>query len=96
MATRLHLQEEIKHIMTQYVILYYHQYQAWDKIVINSVQRNISYSSAEGGTDLEAIEICVEDIATLDVSDQSHCQLLIGLISDVHHGGDVYRQPIHP
>jgi len=51
-----------------------------------------SYSSLMPmrGTDLEAIEICVKDVSTLDVSFQSHCQLLIGLISDVHHGGEVY------
>lgn len=46
-------------------------------------------------SNLEAVEVCVEDVSTLDVSDQTHGQLLIGLISDVHHGGDVYRQPIH-
>lgn len=45
--------------------------------------------------DLEAVEICVEDVSALDVGDQSHCQLFIGLISDVHHGGDVDRQPVH-
>lgn len=49
-----------------------------------------------GGTHLEAVEIRVEHVSTLDVGDQSHCQLFIGLISDIHHGGYIYREAIHP
>lgn len=45
--------------------------------------------------DLETIKVCVEDVTTLDVSDQSHCKLLIGLILDVHHSADIYRITIH-
>lgn len=52
-------------------------------------------SVTPGGTNLEAVEIRVKRVAALDVSDQTHGQLLVGLISDVHHGGHVYRQPIH-
>lgn len=45
---------------------------------------------------LEAIEICVEDISTLDICHQTHRQLLIVLVSDVHGGGDIYRKSVHP
>lgn len=65
----------------------------WDQYIIISIYHTCLIRV---GTDLEAIEICVEHVSTLDVSDQSHCKLLISLISDVHHGGDVYRKPIHP
>lgn len=41
--------------------------------------------------DLEAIEVCVEDISILNAGDQLHGQLLVGLISDVHHCSHVYR-----
>lgn len=54
-----------------------------------------SGESEPAGTDLEAIEVCVEDVSTLDVGDQSHSQLLIGLIPDVNHGADVDGQAVH-
>lgn len=47
-------------------------------------------SFSHDATDLEAVEVCVEDVSALDVGHQSHGQLLVGLISDVHHDGDVY------
>lgn len=43
---------------------------------------------------LEAVEVCVESISALNVGNQPHCQLLVILISDVHHGGDVQRKTI--
>lgn len=70
--------------------------QRYISLYSDSIQIKLFFSFAEGGADLEAIEVCEELVSTLDVSDQSHCQLLISLISDVHHGGDVYRRPIHP
>lgn len=45
---------------------------------------------------LETIEVCVEDIPTLDIRHQTHRQLLIVLISDVHGGGDIGRKSVHP
>lgn len=45
--------------------------------------------------DLEAVQVGVEDISVLNAGDQSHGQLLIGLISDVHCCSHVYRQTIH-
>lgn len=45
---------------------------------------------------LETIEVCVEDIPTLDIRHQTHRQLLVVLISDVHGGGDIDRKSIHP
>lgn len=58
--------------------------------ISNKSEHKLFFSFTHDATDLEAIEVCVEDLSTLDVSDQSHGQLLIGLISNVHHGGDVY------
>lgn len=44
---------------------------------------------------LETIEVCVECFLTLDVRDQTHGQLFIILVPDVHQGGDVQRQTIY-
>lgn len=44
---------------------------------------------------LETIEVCVECVLTLDVRDQTHGQLFITLVPDVHQGGDVQRQTIY-
>lgn len=51
----------------------------------------VVFSITEAATDLETIEICIEDASTLDVRCQPHCQLFIGLISDVNHGADLHR-----
>lgn len=44
---------------------------------------------------LEPIEVCVEFVLTLDVCDQTHDQLFIILVPDVHQGGDVQRKTIY-
>lgn len=44
---------------------------------------------------LKPIEVRVESVFTLNVCNQTHGQLFVILVSDVHHGGDVQRQTIY-
>lgn len=44
---------------------------------------------------LKTIEVCVEFVLTLDVCDQTHGQLFIILVPDVHQGSDIQRQAIY-
>lgn len=45
---------------------------------------------------LETVDVGVEDVSALDAGHQTHGQLLVVLISDVHGGGDVHGKSIHP
>lgn len=46
-------------------------------------------------TNLEAVQVGVEDVSAFDVGVESHGKLKIALCSDVHHVVYVYAHPIH-
>lgn len=62
---------------------------------MSSEQRSNLLHFEKMNANLKTIEVCVECALTLDVCDQTHYQLFIILVPDVHQSGDVQRQTIY-